>query len=130
MATTATLADIEKSYDEAIKKAAGSPEAVADLKNERAAAVADFRLRAVAEREMALWKREALAAYPFAKEFADQVVGDTEEAIAESAKALHERIAAMFETHARELEEKRLVEEYRNNQNKPPEEAQNDAGSA
>jgi len=80
----------------------------------------------VAEREMALWKREALAAYPFAKEFADQVVGDTEEAIAESAKALHERIAAMFETHQRQVEERRLIDEYRNNQNKPPEETHGD----
>ena len=126
MATATTLTDIEKSYDDAIKKAAGNTEAVADLKAERAGAVADFRLREVARRERELWKREALTAWPFAKEFADQVVGDTEEAIGESAKALHERIAAMFEAHQRELEEKRLVDEYRNSKSQPPEEAPND----
>ena len=114
MAKEATLADIEKSYDEAIKKAVASPEAVSELRAERAAAVADFRLRAVAVRELALWRREALAAWPLATEFPDQVTGDTEEAIAASAQAIHERISMLFEKHQRKLEIDRIVEQHLN----------------
>ena len=59
-----TLKDLETSYDEAIKRAAGSAEAVSDLKAEKATAIAEFRLKEVAIREQALWKREALQKWP------------------------------------------------------------------
>lgn len=113
MAKEATLADIQKSYDDAIAKAA-NPEAKAELKVERATAVAEWRLKDVALREKQLWTREALTEFPLAREFADQVAGDTEEAIKGSAKALHERIHNLFESHRRDLEIKQLIEQHMN----------------
>lgn len=108
-----TLADIEKSYDDAITKAKDA-EVKMTLQAERAAAVAEFKLRAVAEREKALWTREALAEYPLAREFVDRVTGDTEDAIRESARALHERIEKLFGEHQKKLEIDRIIQEHLN----------------
>lgn len=116
MPKEATLADIEKSYDEAIKKAASNPEAVNELRAERAAAVADFRLKQVQMREKALWLREALSEWPLAQEFPELVTGDTEDDVRGSAKALHERINKRFEAHQRKLEIDRIVEQHMNGQ--------------
>lgn len=115
-----SVADIEKQYDTAIEKAKGKPEVLAQLQIERATAVAEAKLRDVAVREQALWRREALMAWPLAEEFADMVVGDTESAVAESAKALHERLLGRFEKHQRKLEIDRIVEQHLNG-GKPPE---------
>lgn len=108
----ATLADIEKQYDEALKRARGRPEVEAEIKVERAQAVADFRLREVVERERTLWMREALSAYPLAAEFPDRVVGDTEKDIQASAKALHDKLLGAFEKHRKQAEIDALVKAH------------------
>jgi hypothetical protein len=97
-----TLQEIERQYDEALRRANGKPEVQAEIKVERAQALADFRLRDVAERERALWHRLALQEYPLAAEFPDRVTGDTEDALRESAKALHERMLTAFAKHQRQ----------------------------
>jgi hypothetical protein len=126
MPKQATLADIEKSYDEALKKVANNPEAATEIKIERATAIAEFKLKVVAEREKALWTREALTEFPLARGFSDQVVGDTEDAIRASAKALHERIETLFGEHQKKLEIDRLIQEHMNG-SQP--EAQDDAAA-
>lgn len=109
-----TVAEIEQQFDAAIEKAKSKPDVLAQLQIEKVTAVAAARLRDVETRERALWKREALSAWPLAQEFADQVVGDTEEAVVQSAKAMHERISALFGKHQRQLEIDRIVEQHLN----------------
>lgn len=107
-----SIADIERQYDEALRRAKGRTDLEAEIKVERAQALADLRLQAVAERERALWLREALAAYPLAAEFPDRVVGETEERLRESAKALHEKLQAAFERHARQQRVNEIVKAH------------------
>lgn len=107
-----TLADIEKQYDEALKRARGRPEVEAEIRVERAQAVADFRLREVVERERTLWMREALSTYPLAAEFPDRVTGDTEKDIQNSAKALHDKLLGAFEKHRKQAEIDALVKAH------------------
>ncbi len=95
----ASVEQIEQQYAEALKKANGRPEVLAEIKAEKAQVIAEFRLAQVAERERKLWLREALAEYPLAAEFEDRVTGDTEEALRESAKALHDKLLGAFEKH-------------------------------
>lgn len=104
-----SLADIERQYDEALKRAKGRSDLEAEIRVERAQALADIRLREVAERERALWLREALAAFPLAAEFPDRVVGETEDRLRESAKALHEKLRVAFERHARQQRVNEIV---------------------
>jgi hypothetical protein len=95
----ASAEEIETQYAEALKRANGKPEIQAEIKAEKAQALADFRLRSVAERERKLWLREALVEYPLAEEFPDLIQGETEEALRGSAKALHERLLKRFDAH-------------------------------
>lgn len=94
-----TLQDIERQYDEALRRANGKPEVQAEIRVERSQALADFRLRSIAERERTLWHRLAVADFPLAGEFPDRVTGDTEDQMRESAKALHEKLLSAFEKH-------------------------------
>jgi hypothetical protein len=116
-----SVEEIEKSYAEAFKRAKGRPEVEAEIKVEQAQALADFRLRSVAERERKLWLREALSDYPLAEEFPDLVQGDSEGALRMSAEALHNRLLKRFETHQQKQRIDEIVKAHLegDNQNKP-----------
>ena len=101
--------EIERHYQDAIGKAGSNYAAATELKIEQAYAVASFRLAAIAERERTVWTRDALHAFPLAAEFADQVKGETEDEIRQSAQELHERLARLFQTHQQQKKRDELI---------------------
>lgn len=107
-----SLEEIERSYDEAIKRAGLNVEVAAQLKVERAEAVAKYRMDAILERERKIWQREALRDFPLAAEFPELVKGETEEEVRQAAQALHERMDKAFSAHQRQQRVNKLIEEH------------------
>lgn len=93
---------IEAEYETAIKRAGGNTDAVTELKIERSQALAEFKLRQVAERERQVWLRDALHDYPLAKAFPQLIAGQSEEELRKSAKELHAQLEILFGEHQKQ----------------------------
>ena len=107
----ATVEEIQQHYGEAISRAKDNPAAVIELRTEEKAVLADFRLKLVADRERAVWMREAMYEYPLSKSFPQLLGGQTEEEVKESAKSLHEQLEVAFKEHQRQQEIQRIYEQ-------------------
>jgi hypothetical protein len=98
----ASVEAIETEYEAAIKRAGDNLQIVSDLRVERAQALAEFKLRQVAEREKEIWRRDALHDFPLAKSFPQLITGQTEEEIRKSAEELHAQLEGLFSEHQKQ----------------------------
>lgn len=125
----ATVEEIEKQYAVAIERAGSDYKTVAQLKVEKAEALAALRLQALEERERAVWQRDALHDFPLAREFGDQVKGETEAEVRDAAKRLHERLENLFADYEKTRKREVLIQAQLEAEQNPPKE-EDDAGAA
>jgi|SRR5215472_5226918 len=104
-----TLEEIQKAFDEAIKKASANPEAVIELRRDKLEAEVRWQQEHLAERERELWIREALGEFPLAAVLREKIAGDTEEAVREATKTLHEQVEQQFNKYAKDKRMRELV---------------------
>ena len=114
----ASVDEINQHYAEAIDAAASDAAVVVQLESQKRDALAVFREQQIAERERQIWIREAVQDFPLARSFPQLLSGETEEAIRESAKTVHEQLNVAFQEHQRSQEMRRLYEMSQN----PPKE--------
>lgn len=85
--------DLDKQFKKAISRAEDEEEPAIRLA--WAEAKGSFYERRAAKAELNVAKQQALEKFPLAKEFADEIRGDTPEAVQASAKRFHDRIEKM-----------------------------------
>src|SRR5262249_1758333 len=123
----ASTEEITQHYADAINRAGDNSAAVVELRAEEKQVLADFRLHLVEERERKIWVREAVHDYPLARSFPQLIDGETEEAVPESAKTVHEQLSQIFTEHQRDQEMRKLYETQLAASQNPPEEPDDSA---
>ena len=123
----ATVEEIRQHYSDAINRAGSNFEAVVELKAEEKTVLADFRLHLVEERERKIWVREAVHDYPLARSFPQLIDGETEEAVRDSAKRVHDQLSEVFTEHQRDQEMRKLYEAQLAPSQTPPTEEPDDS---
>jgi len=106
----ASTEEITQHYAQAINRAGDNSAAVVELRAEEKQVLADFRLHLVEERERKIWVREAVHDFPLARSFPQLIEGETEEAVRDSAKRVHDQLSEVFLEHRRNEDMRKLYE--------------------
>lgn len=91
-----TIEEIDKAFKKAIAKADDAEEG--ELRLAHANARAHFFERQSSQASLAVAKRDALDKYPLAKDFAEDLTGNSPDEIMSKAKRIHERLEQMVGT--------------------------------
>jgi len=123
----ASTEEITQHYAQAINRAGDNSAAVVELRAEEKQVLADFRLHLVEERERKIWVREAVHDFPLARSFPQLIEGETEEAVRDSAKRVHDQLSEVFTEHQRNEDMRKLYEAQLTASQTPPTEEPDDS---